>query len=331
MTSNPGLLVSKKTAIDIIAADETYQNLSTFTDLKQLNETVRQYKELLGDQLNKTHIAVLDSLRNYSANAKKKTLGVSWRTKNNIAKDLGKTRRTIIRVCKYLESLGIIRQYDMKRPGSQYQTCNAIVIQPLTSTKNEIKNQNVTQAKNENLDKSTFSKTKMSHHKNKSYTLKQNIKTYKERKASASSSVSNNFVSNLSNLKANELDGTFTASYVPKEFVAVVKPCIDNALAIEDLWKSVYLDTRYIASSIVDKETITLTAISAFKQSVRAHKIGKVKSKLAAYFTGTFKRMMDKVINDAPVIVEEEESFISETPIFTVAPSPVPGVPLMEW
>ncbi|MDW7616994.1 hypothetical protein SC499_20310 [Peribacillus simplex] len=36
----------------------------------------------------------------------------------------------MIRVCKRLESLGIIRQYEMKRTSDQQQTANAIVILP---------------------------------------------------------------------------------------------------------------------------------------------------------------------------------------------------------
>lgn len=97
---------------------------------------------------------------------------------------------------------------------------------------------------------------------------------------------------NLNIRKDVDLDSTFTASYVPKEFVQAVKPFFDHEAMIEDFWKSVFLDTKTI-SHIVEQETITYTAINAFKQSIRGYKRGKVKTNLVRYFTGTFKRLMD--------------------------------------
>lgn len=123
-----------KQAITIIANEETYVNLSTFESIDQLNETVRKYKEQFSKELNKTSIAVLNLLHRYSAKYK----GVSFLRKSQIGELIGKSRRTIIRVCKQLEDLGIIRQYEMKRSSDMQQTANAIVIQP-------IKTENVTQ------------------------------------------------------------------------------------------------------------------------------------------------------------------------------------------
>ncbi|MFS0639232.1 transcriptional regulator [Mesobacillus foraminis] len=100
--------------------------------------------------------------------------------------------------------------------------------------------------------------------------------------------------------KGPRLDSTFTASFVPKEFVQAVRPFLDDAVTIEDFWKSVYLDTRMI-THIVDPETITYTAIDAFKQAVRGFKLGKVKTTLIRYFTGTFKKRMDQVYFDLPL------------------------------
>ncbi|MCZ0704106.1 hypothetical protein J2T56_002348 [Natronobacillus azotifigens] len=37
--------MSKKAAITIIAFTDTYQNLSSFTNIDDLNDTVRHYKE----------------------------------------------------------------------------------------------------------------------------------------------------------------------------------------------------------------------------------------------------------------------------------------------
>ena len=98
-----------KEKIEIIASVETYKNLSSFESIDTLNEAVRSYIERFKDQLNKTHIAVLKVLHGYSA----KHLGVSFLTKRNIGKLVGKSRATIIRVCNHLEDLGIIKQLEM--------------------------------------------------------------------------------------------------------------------------------------------------------------------------------------------------------------------------
>lgn len=105
---------------------------------------------------------------------------------------------------------------------------------------------------------------------------------------------------NIIKRKMQRLDSSFTASYVPKEFVQAVKPFFDDAATIEDFWKSVFLDTRNI-TNIVDPETITYTAIDAFKQSIRGYKRGKVKTSLVRYFTGTFKKRMDQAYFDLPL------------------------------
>ena len=59
----------------------------------------------------------------------------------HIAEDLNISRRTVIRVCLHLESLGIIKQLEMKRKSDMRQTSNAIVIQPII-----VEEQVVTQA-----------------------------------------------------------------------------------------------------------------------------------------------------------------------------------------
>jgi Helix-turn-helix domain len=97
--------------------------------IEQLNESVRIHKR--NPELNETDRAVLDLLAQYSC----KELGKSWLAKGKIAELVGKSRRTIIRVCKKLESLGIIRQYERRREtGDRRQTSNLIVILPAEET-----------------------------------------------------------------------------------------------------------------------------------------------------------------------------------------------------
>jgi Helix-turn-helix domain len=99
-----------------------------FKTIDQLNETVRIHKR--NPKLNDTDRAVLDLLAQYSC----KNIGKSWLAKGKIAELVGKSRRTIIRVCNKLEKLGIIRQYERRREtGDRRQTSNLIVIQPAKS------------------------------------------------------------------------------------------------------------------------------------------------------------------------------------------------------
>jgi DNA-binding Lrp family transcriptional regulator len=116
-----------KERIEIIASEATYENLSTFKSIEELNETVRSYKDKFAGELNKTAVAVLDVIHRHAAKYK----GVAFPSKNYIAEKVGKSRRTVIRVCQRLEELGIIRQLEMKRASDMKQTSNAIVIQPL--------------------------------------------------------------------------------------------------------------------------------------------------------------------------------------------------------
>ena len=96
-----------------------------YKSIEELNETVRIHKR--NPELNATDRAVLDVLARYSC----KELGKSWLAKSTIAEIVGKSRRTIIRVCNKLERLGIIRQYTrMRKTGDRRQTSNLIVILP---------------------------------------------------------------------------------------------------------------------------------------------------------------------------------------------------------
>jgi len=130
--------------IDIVASEATFETLGTFETIEQLNETVRNHKE--SHALNNTELAVLDLLHRYSA----KYNGVSFLCKNTIGNLIGKSRRTIIRVCQRLEEIGIIKQHAMKRASDMQQTSNAIVILPANMTA-QSHSDDVTQEPTENV------------------------------------------------------------------------------------------------------------------------------------------------------------------------------------
>lgn len=137
--------MKRKKSIDIVASEATFETLGTFETLEGLNEAVRNHKE--SQELNNTELAVLDILHRYSAKFK----GVSFLCKNTIGKLVGKSRRTIIRVCQRLEELGIIRQYAMKRASDMQQTSNAIVIHPAKIEGVFVNEPHVTQEPAENV------------------------------------------------------------------------------------------------------------------------------------------------------------------------------------
>jgi hypothetical protein len=137
-----------------LSCEDTYRNLSTFESVDQLNESIRSHAQ----QLTGTVAAVFEVLSRHSC----KYPGVSFLTKTNIGKLVGKSRRTIIRICQRLEELGVIHQYELRRKSDGQQTSNAIVILPIKSdhvVANEVTypqtdetsgSRNVTQAPGEN-------------------------------------------------------------------------------------------------------------------------------------------------------------------------------------
>jgi len=150
--------------INIIAGEATYANLASFESIDQLNQTVRQYNEDFA--LSKTELAVLNLLHRYSA----KYTGVSFLRKGKIGELIGKSRRTIIRVCNRLEALGIIRQHEVARPTDKRQTSNAIVIQPAVVDKQQPIAVDVTPEPSENVTpKKTTSSLKQNNVINNTY------------------------------------------------------------------------------------------------------------------------------------------------------------------
>jgi len=127
-----------KAKIEIIASEETYTNLVTFNEVEELNKAVRMYKERINEtnvraQKKRSALAILEWLKRHSC----LYLGVSWKGKRKVAKDLNMSDKTVTRICLWLEELGIIKQHEMKRASDMRQTSNAIVIQPLESKENE--------------------------------------------------------------------------------------------------------------------------------------------------------------------------------------------------
>lgn len=270
-----------KKRIDVIANEEAYNNLSSFTDIKELNKAVRTYKEKFANQLNKNQLAVLDHLHNYSA----KFLGVSFRTKKHIAESLKISRRTVIRACLHLESLGIIKQIEMKRKSDMKQTSNAIVIQQII-----VEEQVVTQAPSKNEENCHTNKTNTSF-------LKQNIKNNKRKAVARFSHVDNS--PNNSLKQAN-----FVAHWVPGVFSNLVGSFYEKAETIQEFWKVIKQCNRVVDYS-TNKRAFTRAqeieiGTKAFKEFAMKVKSGvKMHKGQFAYFNGIVNKIMNDLYFDA--------------------------------
>ncbi|AXY10573.1 cytosolic protein [Bacillus thuringiensis LM1212] len=269
--------MKKKQAITILAGIETYENLVSFQTLKELNDTVRAYKEQFTNQLNKNQLAVLNKLHNYSS----KFLGVSFRTKKHIAEDLDISRRTVIRACHHLESLGIIKQLEMKRKSDMRQTSNIIIIQPIITEE-----QLVTEAPTKTLEICHTKKTNTK-------ILKQKIKDIYKRNSNEDSNTS----------EENIEQADFVAHWVPKRFASLASAYYSKAKTIQEFWRVVKQCNRVVnhttGQTAFDKEQELRISVQAMKEFAMKVKDGvKMKKGKFAYFNGIVNNLMNKYYFD---------------------------------
>jgi len=108
----------------LLNTESTYKMLAPFTTIEQLNANTLAIRQQFGKLLTKATREVLDVLHRYAS----KYYGVCYLSKSKIADMLDISRRTVIRACELLESLGVIAQYELKRHnGDRRQSSNAIV------------------------------------------------------------------------------------------------------------------------------------------------------------------------------------------------------------
>lgn len=258
---------------------ENFKDLSQFNSIKEFNTTIEMFLAEHKKDFTKSELIAFKRLVRFAAkyfgvaNAK---IGTILKAINDKMKGMGISRSTFERMLRKCKKLGILTIENTTRSkggkGHNVYIFNTIDV---------------------------WKKKKLTHSENppKPCDSKNEIQ-YPEGETSNLFKTSN--INNINKRKKLRLDSTFTASYVPKEFVLAVKPFFDDAATIENFWKSVFLDTRKI-THIVDAATITYTAIDAFKQSIRSYKQGKIKTSLIRYFTGTFKNRMDQVYFDMPL------------------------------
>ena len=276
-----------KKRIDVIANDESYNNLSSFTEREEMNQAVRVYRDIIRASIKRADvqarlIALLEVLKRHSC----KQVGVSYMCKNTIAKKLELSYKTVQRLMKKLVDLGMIKQLSMKREKDMMQTANAIIIQPV---KEEVTDKTpVKVAKKCPTIKTTTS------------SLKQNIKNINKRNCVPPVSNVNNSVNNFP--KAN-----LVAAWVPKNFANLASSFYHEAKTIQEFWKVVKQCNRVIdhstGSRAFNKAQEIQIGIRAFKEFVMKVKAGtKMVNGKFAYFNGIVNKLMTKLYFDEDFI-----------------------------
>ncbi|MEH7216454.1 helix-turn-helix domain-containing protein [Bacillus toyonensis] len=266
--------------IEVIASEESFNNLSTFKEVEELNKTVRAYRDTLRMSIKRTDvqsklITLLEILKRHSC----KYVGVSFLCKNRIAAKMEVSYKTVQRLMKKLVDLDMIKQVAMKRTKDMLQTSNAIIIQPIVK---------------EVSDKvDTKSPTKCPTIKTTPISLKQNIKDINKRNSNE----------NITTPEENIKEADFVAHWVPERFVSLVSSFYSESKTIQELWKVVKQCNKVTNFSTGDKAfdkdqelNIGLKAIKEFVMKIKSG--AKMNKGKFAYFNGIVNNLMDKFYFD---------------------------------
>lgn len=129
----------------------------TFSNTQELNYHVKQQEQAHATELNATDRTILRFIARYSV----KYSGASHLKVATMAEGVGRSERTISRVLKRLESLGIIRRIGMIRPKSGGRGASIIQILPFDSEKMA---ERMTERRD--IDKATQTRDKRQHFEN---------------------------------------------------------------------------------------------------------------------------------------------------------------------
>ncbi|MFF2459716.1 helix-turn-helix domain-containing protein [Peribacillus simplex] len=273
-----------KKRIDVIANEEAYNNLSSFTDIEELNKNVRVCRDAIRASVKRVDvqarlIKLLEILKRHSC----KQIGVSYMCKNTIADKLEVSYKTVQRLMKKLEDLGMIRQVPMKRKKDMMQTANAIIIQPV---------------KDELSDKQpTKSPTKCPTIKTTTSFLKQKIKNNKRKAVAQFSHVDNSLGNSVK--QAN-----FLANWVPDVFSNLVGSFYEKAETIQEFWKVIKQCNKVVDYSTNERAFTSKQEIEigtkAFKEFAMKVKSGvKMHKGKFVYFNGIVNKLMNELYFDA--------------------------------
>lgn len=226
----------------------------SFKSVTEMDNTID--KTLKEYKLKDSERAILIKLSQYSC----KFVGVSYMKNQTLADSVGYSKRTVQRALKRLSELGIITRIEQKRAKSGGYGAFICVINPFEC---HLKLSSRREAEKPCED-STEKQTK----ENETIIPKANLQELNKR---------------------NELDVSYLAnSHIPTEFINTVRPFIGSAKEIYSLWGKVVLAQRKYAPSLTDSTEI---AIQAFKQSVFAKKMRRIRKDFKGYLFGVLAKM----------------------------------------
>ena len=244
---------------------ETIQKYQSFNSIEELDQSVRGFLYKHKAELSEGTLSVLQLIWTHSV----KVIGVSFAKYEYIAEQVKVSRRTVIRAVKVLVEKGIIKKVPTARMNGK-QGVNLLVIQayePIDSLLNNNESPqdvipSVTPNKTENKQSSLCEKK---------------IKPNNVKEQSAEPALT-------------ELDTSYLPESIPADFIEVTSPFF-NAIDIYKLWNRVLLAYQKLNLSRT-LDYFTDDIIHAFKQTVFAKKLGKIRKTFEGYFYQTLRNKL---------------------------------------
>ncbi|SDZ85258.1 helix-turn-helix domain-containing protein [Bacillus nitratireducens] len=227
----------------------------SFKSVAEMDNTID--KVLKEYKLKDSERVILIKLSQYSC----KFVGVSYMKNQTLADSVRYSKRTVQRVLKRLSELGIITRIEQKRAKSGGYGAFICVINPFECHLNLSSCKEAESPCEESNEKQT--------EENKTIIPKANLQELNKR---------------------NELDVSYLDnSHIPTEFINAVKPFISSTKEVYSLWGKVLIAHKKYAPSLTDYTEI---AIQAFKQSVFAKKMKRIRKDFKGYLFGVLSNML---------------------------------------
>ncbi|MEZ2661281.1 helix-turn-helix domain-containing protein [Aneurinibacillus aneurinilyticus] len=246
----------------IQSADYTaFKQFATFQSIEELNLNIRRFLYDHSHELTNATINVLKTISHYSC----KVIGVCWAKIDTLANTIGISRSSVERAIRILKQYGIITvQKTIRKTGGQGHNVYIISSYDVPDEGAEMKYRQSEEILNETSIQTLKSETETVLSKTKH------------------SSRIKDHSNNVTEPTLEQLDASYTPKHIPQVFRDVCKPFL-NAHDIYCMFGVVQSAKRYMKVLDIPMSVI----IDAFKQSVFAYKLGKIKKSLFAYFFGT--------------------------------------------
>ncbi|PMC35993.1 hypothetical protein CJ195_17225 [Bacillus sp. UMB0899] len=259
---------------------DTIKSYQSFPTIEEMDQAVRGFLYTYKSSLSEGTLKVLTFIWRHSV----KVIGVSFAKYDTIADEVELNRRTVIRVVKTLENLGLIKKVPTARMNGK-QGVNLLVIQPFQSIEELLPNNtsphdvtlDVTPNKTENKQSSLCeNKTKI----RTNVTELENTEPVEQLKSNTFNSISD-----------HEIDESFLPEIVHIKFIEAVKPFF-HATDIYRLWNRVLIAYNKINPQRYIDDLIDVV-VYAFKQTVFMKRMRKIHTSFEGYFYRTLYGMLN--------------------------------------